>query len=164
MLAVLESLEGAAAPRLFVSYEEMLREPKAQCGRVFDFLDEHIAGDDESKDGPRDPARAARAVDAGLQHHESAAPFARAAGVTPEQRALDKLLARKLADPDAPFDPADYPLWPGWRDYLETIAAHKEAELAIGYKETHIREIRRSFSYRLGRAITKPFRLLGGGR
>jgi hypothetical protein len=162
MLAILGSLEGNAAPWLFVSYEEMLREPEAQCARVFAFLDANCPGGAEKNDAPRDPAAAAGAVDGGLRHHESPAPFGEAAGVTPEQKALDELLGRKLADPDAPFDPAGYPLWPGWHDYLATIAARKEAELTIGYKENHIREIRRSFSYRLGRALTKPFRLLGG--
>lgn len=164
MLAILECLEGNPAPRLFVSYEEMLREPEAQCVRVFAFLDENCPGDAESNDAPRDPATAADAVDTRLRHHESPGPFDEAAGVTPEQKALDALLACKLADPEAPFDPDVYPLWPGWHHYLETIAAHKGAELTIGYKETHIREIRRSFSYRLGRALTKPFRLLGGGK
>ena len=38
-----------------------------------------------------------------------------------EQKALYSFLRRKVTDPAEPFKAADFPIFPGWREYLQMI-------------------------------------------
>jgi len=156
VLAIMNHVHGKPHT-FFVSYEELLSDPTAQGIGICAFLDESCG----PRNGrPADAEKVAAAVDRSLNHGEGAHTLADAPDVTAEQKALHQFLLTKVADRSAAFDPAAYPLWPGWHEALRAFEDLKRANQIIDEKEAHMRRIRHSVSYRLGRALTKPFRLL----
>lgn len=155
MLAIMSHVQGKAQT-LFVSYEELLADPMAQGISLCAFLDEQCG---PRVGRPADMEKVAAAVDRSLDHGDRSDTIAEAPGATAEQRGLHAFLQRKVADRNAPFDPARYPLWPGWNEALRVLEQLKRANQIITEKDAHMRQIRHSLSYRLGRALTKPFRL-----
>jgi len=156
MLAIMSHVQ-AKPQALFVSYEELLADPMAQGIRLCAFLDEQCG---PRAGRPADMEKVAAAVDQSLDHGDRPDTIAEAPNATAEQKDLHAFLQRKVADRNADFDPARYPLWPGWNEALRTLEELKRANQIIAEKDAHTREIRHSVSYRLGRALTKPFRLL----
>lgn len=117
LLSVLRHTEGARY-RLFVSYEDLVRDPAGQCDRLARFL---TAAAGTPREAAARAARMARAVDRRLWRRASCPDLRDVPEATPEQVALYDLLRRKVADPDAPFDPDLYPLYPGWREMLANL-------------------------------------------
>jgi hypothetical protein len=115
MLSILRHTEGSKR-RLFVPYEELVEDSASQCARISRFLDAETGG------SGRERAEAmTQAVDRSLWRHNSETDFAEVEIATPEQKALYALMRRKVDDPDAPFDAADYPMYAGWREYLQNF-------------------------------------------
>lgn len=115
MLSILRHTEGSKR-RLFVPYEGLVEDSASQCARISRFLDSETGGS-----GRGGAEAMTQAVDRSLWRHKSETDFAEVEIATPEQKALYALMRRKVEDPDAPFDAADYPMYAGWREYLQNI-------------------------------------------
>jgi hypothetical protein len=118
MLLVVLRNTAASRAKLFISYERLLRSPREECRRLAAFLDAQYG---LSAGGAERVERMAEIVDPGLERQRAEALPADAPAVSDAQRRLYELLLAKLDDPDAAFDPADYPLAPGWREYLDNV-------------------------------------------
>lgn len=117
----------ASRRKIFVRYEELLRSPAEQCRRLAAFLDRECGA------AGRRPDRVeamAQAVAPELRKVRTETPLHEVWQATPEQRRLQELLVRKIDDPDLPFDEAAYPMYAGWREYLDNLrrfgAYHRE--------------------------------------
>ena len=117
MLSILRGVEGSRR-LLFVPYEELIKDPRGQSERICRFLDQETGtAHDECR-----VKRMLTAVDPDLWRNKSETDFSQIETATREQKALYDLLRRKVDDPYAPFDPGDYALYPGWREYLQNFA------------------------------------------
>ena len=105
--------------KIFIAYDQLLNNPTQECTRLSNFLDEHC--DKSSKD-------ARKRIDAMLprvaknqqhQHHQKA--LAEMPQATREQRALYDFLRVKIHYPSESFNADDFSLYPGWREYLESV-------------------------------------------
>lgn len=142
----------AGRPVIFIPYDGLLAAPQQHSRKLAAFLDEHC-GQAARSLPPDRVERMAEVADPGLQHVRPKVPFAEVPEATPEQKALYALLLRKVEDPTAEFDPELYPLFAGWKEYLQNLALM-----------THLMEqaspVLNSQLVRLVMAVTAPFRLL----
>ncbi len=101
-----------AQHKLFLGYEDIVRQPLAQAERLACFLN--------SRFGKRgSPIQAmADVVEPELWRNNCGAPFEGAAEATSEQKALYAFAKRKIDNPFEPFDVAKYPLPPGYLEFL----------------------------------------------
>jgi hypothetical protein len=127
----LEAVESTER-KIFIPYEELTADPEGQCGRLAAFLDRCYGMEGSDPDRVR---QMAAAVDPGLRRNRGAVPFDERAEATAEQKALYHFLQRKVADPALAFDRALYPMYPGWREYLQALnflgTVHMELEPAL---------------------------------
>jgi hypothetical protein len=128
MLTILRHTDGSKR-RLFVPYEELIQDPASQCVRICGFLDAET-GRDATGEGRAGVM--AQAVDRSLWRNKSETDFSQVEIAAPEQKALYGLMRRKVEDPDAPFDAAAYPLYAGWREYLQNFG-----EFQIFYERSY---------------------------
>ena len=117
MLCVLETLKGAPH-RLFFPYESLVASPREHCAKLCGFLDQHRGGAGLREDRLE---HMIAAVDPKLHHNSGQVDFSSRPEVTAAQKALYQFLLRKIDDPDLPFDPRDYPMYEGWREYQANI-------------------------------------------
>lgn len=158
MLAIVDHVDDRPEA-LLLSYEETLADPATQSLRIGAFLHDECG---PRAGRPADGETLAAAVDRTLDHGDLSDGIAGAADATAGQKALHAFLLDKVADPSLEFDAARYPMWPGWSESLRTLEELERAEKIIAEKDAHMRSMRHSASYRLGRALTKPLRLLLG--
>lgn|GEM_PF-751283 len=159
--SILGFTEGHPA-RLFVEYETLLQQPAEQCRRVIDFLEQHCGRPPAGSRTEAGAGAVAGTVNPRLRSQKSGVTFAEYADATAEQKELYAFVRKKADNPEEPFEPDRYPLWPGWRDYLATLNEVVRLQPYLKLPD-RIRELRKSRSFRIGRAITKPFRLLFPG-
>jgi len=117
MMSALENTQDCNS-KIFIPYEDLVNEPRKQCRRLCNFLsDEYLLErvDDDQLEF------VAGAVDAKLWRNRSSIPFTDVSIATEAQKALYQLLLEKVDDPNKPFDAARYPIYPGWREYLENL-------------------------------------------
>lgn len=117
MLDLLEYTE-LSKRKLFVEYEQLLREPQATCERLALFL-ERMYG--VTSDGAT--VRTMAAAIASDFAHPSNASIADIRQATREQRALYSFAKAKVLAPDEPFVTSDFALYPGWHEYLQCVHA-----------------------------------------
>ena len=103
--------------RLFLGYENIMRNPRAQAERVACFLN--------SKFGKRvSPIQMmVDAVEPQLWRNDCGTPFEQVAEATSEQKALYAFAKQKIDNPFEPFDVAKYPLSPGYLEFLNVQEA-----------------------------------------
>jgi hypothetical protein len=117
MLSILQATAERPAT-LFVEYEQLIHDPAATCVR----LDRWLAA--YCRVAPADPPRLAAMIDAvtpSLYHQRSSARTADAPLLTPEQQALYAVLSSKAQNATSVHDPAAFPLYAGWREYLQVV-------------------------------------------
>ena len=117
MMTLILKHTGDAAHRLFLGYEDILRQPREQAGRLSDFLDGQFG---------RRPSRSeamAEAVDCRLWRNDCGIPFEEVPEATDRQKALYAFLRRKIKHPSGPFDVGRYALPPGQLEFLNTQEA-----------------------------------------
>ena len=108
---------GDAAHRLFLGYEDIMRQPREQAGRLSDFLDGQFVG------RPSPAEAMAEAVDCRLWRNNCRIPFEEVPEATDRQKALYAFLTRKIKHPSEHFDVGRYPLTPGQLEFLNTQEA-----------------------------------------
>jgi hypothetical protein len=128
--------------RIFVDYQALTDDPACEIPRLASFLDECAGAGETSSETLRSMIEA---VSPNLHRQRARRPFSEEPLATPAQRALHEILQRAPEDPELPFDPADYPIYPGWREYLETVTELqdlKTGRAAATLEEKRIREER----------------------
>jgi hypothetical protein len=118
-LLILEHTEEIES-KIFVSYEELVQDPRQQAGRLCAFLDRHC---EVEASGETQIARMAEAVDPKLWHNQSQRPFSQVREATDAQKALYGFIERKIKDPLEKFERARYPMPPGWREFVKNKEA-----------------------------------------
>ena len=125
MTQILQHTEEAQH-RLFLSYEDIMRQPRTQAERLACFLNERF-------DKRAAPTQAmVDAVEPQLWRNNCDIPFEQVPEATSEQKALYAFAKRKIDNPFAPFDVTKYPLPPGYLEFLNVqealLKAYRELE------------------------------------
>jgi hypothetical protein len=105
--------------KVFMAFDQLTRNPWAECARLCRFLDEQTGGQSASP-AEKIEALAAR-VQSSEHHFHEARSLAEIAQTTREQRALYNFLRAKVLYPDEAFNQDDFALYPGWREYLQAV-------------------------------------------
>ena len=125
MTQILQHTEDAQH-RLFLSYEDIVRQPRVQAERLACFLN--------LKFGKRvSPIQVmVDTVEPELWRNDCGTPFEQVPEATSEQKALYTFARRKIDDPSAPFDVTKYPLPPGYLEFLNIqealLKTHRKTE------------------------------------
>ena len=116
MRLILQHTEDAQH-RIFLGYEDIIRNPRPQAERLADFLN--------SKFGKRVSSiqDMVNVVEPRLWRNDSGVPFEQVVEATPEQKALYTFVRQKIGNPFVPFDIAKYPLPPGYLEFLNVQEA-----------------------------------------
>jgi hypothetical protein len=134
MLSVLEDTEGAE--RYFIVYEQLVARPEEECRRLATFLSH------ATRTGEPDDARVAAmvsAVDPRLRRVRATMPFDDVEVATDAQKELYRFLLAKAADPTLPFEPRQYPFYPGWREHLDNLEILKSLYVQLHPSEAAVR-------------------------
>ena len=98
--------------RLFLSYEDIMRQPRVQAERLAEFLNSKF----ENQISPIQPI--VDAVDPRLWRNDCQMPFDQVPEATEAQKALYSFARQKIENPLEPFDITKYPLSPGYLEFL----------------------------------------------
>ena len=111
MMLILQHTEDTHH-RLFLGYEDIMRQPRAQAERLAYFLNSKFGKRGSPIQGMVD------AVEPALWRNDCGIPFEQVSEATAEQKALYAFVRRKIDNPLEPFDVAEYPLPPGYLEFL----------------------------------------------
>ncbi len=111
MIQILE--HTGSARRIFIAYEEVLREPRAQAQRLDAMLNSRFGNRVSRIDGMVD------VVNPRLCHHNCNIPFQCLPEATSEQKALYAFLQSLIVNPQQPFDKTAYSMPPGYLEFLK---------------------------------------------
>ena len=111
MTLILQHTEDAQH-RLFLGYEDIMREPCVQAKRLAEFLNSKF----ESRLSPIQAI--VDAVDPRLWHNNCRMPFDQVPEATEAQKSLYSFARQKIENPLEPFDITKYPLSPGYLEFL----------------------------------------------
>ena len=112
MMQILEHTEETTH-RLFVAYEEIIRNPCAQAQRLSAFLNSRFENRVLSVNEMVD------VVNPQLCHHNCNTPFQSLPEATCDQKALYAFVENMIDNPRAPFDKRAYPIPPGYLEFLK---------------------------------------------
>ncbi len=88
------------------------------------------------------------AVNPNLRSNASDGAFFSAPEVTEEQKNLYRYLRSRAQSLDEPLDPRVFEIYPGWRDYLQTLVTLNQVRNALMRKEQPlIAKIKRKLIY-----------------
>jgi hypothetical protein len=116
MASILENTEGA--PRILVRYEALVADPEGGARDLAANLDAAWGGDGTSAETL---AGMAAAIHPALRRNRVEEDFERSTYGTAVEKALSAYLDRLFRGDAGPFDGSRFPLYPGWREYLETV-------------------------------------------
>ena len=111
MMQILE--HTATACRLFIAYEDVLREPRAQAQSLDAFLNSRFGNRVSRLNEMVD------VVDSQLCHYNCNTSFQDAPMATCEQKALYAFVQSMIDNPQARFDRTAYPMPPGYLEFLK---------------------------------------------
>lgn len=118
MLSILSGTQ-ANPQKIFIAYDQLLKNPVQECTRLGHFLDEHCG---QSAAGSQQRIEAMLPQIAGNQRHfHYGKSLAEMEQATREQRALYNFLRVKTIYPEEAFQAEDFALYPGWREYLAAM-------------------------------------------
>ncbi len=118
MLNILSSIQESRH-KIFVSYEQLINNPLRECTRLCSFLDEQCGK--PAEEAQQRIETMLPHVAENQRHHHYGKALAEMAQATREQRALYNFLRVKIMYPDEAFQPDDFALYPGWREYLQAM-------------------------------------------
>jgi len=112
--------------RLFLGYEDIVCQPRAQAERLACFLNERFGKQAAPTQAMVD------GVESQLWRNNCGTPFEQVPEATSEQKALYTFAKRKIDNPLEPFDVTKYPLPPGHLEFLNVqealLKAYRELE------------------------------------
>lgn len=118
MLSVLEHTKHS--PRILLQYEALVSVPELGSRRLASELDEACGREATSRATLAAMAATARPA---LRRNRVEEDFTHSPVGTPTEKDLYAYAERLLLPDPEPFDAARFPLYPGWREYLETVVA-----------------------------------------
>ena len=118
MLNILSSTQESRH-KFFISYEQLINNPLWECTRLCQFLDEQ-SGKPAEEAQHRIEAMLPQVAE-NQRHHHYPKALAEMEQATREQRALYNFLRVKIMDPDEAYQQDDFALYPGWKEYLQTM-------------------------------------------
>lgn len=104
--------------KIFISYDQLIRQPERECARLCGFLDEQCGATDDPSERVQRMAGQVTAKDRHFTHPQTLAEIEAS---TREQRALFDFLRVKTMYPHESYHPGDFALYPGWLEYLQTM-------------------------------------------
>ena len=116
MTLILQHTEDAQH-RIFLSYEDIIRNPCMQAEKLTDFLNAKFGNQVSPIQAMVD------VVESQLWRNDCGVPFEQAAEATTQQKALYAFARRKIDNLFEPFDAAKYPLPPGYLEFLNVQEA-----------------------------------------
>ena len=117
LMSALENTQDCTR-KIFIRYEDLVNEPQKQCRRLFNFLSDEYRLK-RIDDGQLESILGT--VDSKSWRNRSSTPFNDVSIATESQKALYQFLLEKIDDPDKPFDATQYPIYPGWREYMGNL-------------------------------------------
>jgi hypothetical protein len=105
--------------KIFIAYDQLINNPLQECTRLGKFLDQNC--DKPSQDSHKRIQAMLPRVAKSQQHQHYEMSLAEMSQSTREQRALYNFLRVKILYPDETFNMDDFELYPGWREYLESV-------------------------------------------
>jgi len=118
MLNVLAFTENSRR-KLFIAYDQLIRNPRQESARLCDFLDIHCGVSSET--ASQRITQMSAQITAKQHHFQHPRSLAEVETTTREQRALFNFLRVKTIYPDEVFNNDDFAIYPGWMEYLQTI-------------------------------------------
>jgi hypothetical protein len=113
------SLTQNSPRKLFIAYDQLINNRLQECTRLCSYLDEYC--EISSRDSQERINAMLPRVAKVQQHQHYQKSLAEMPQSTREQRALYDFLRVKINYPDEAFNIADFELYPGWREYLESV-------------------------------------------
>ncbi|HKY55139.1 MAG TPA: sulfotransferase [Anaerolineales bacterium] len=105
--------------KIFIAYDQLINNPTEEVTRLCNFLDKNC--DKSSQDSQKRINAMLPRVAKSQQHQHYQRSLAEMPQATREQRALYDFLRVKILYPDESFNIDDFALYPGWREYLESV-------------------------------------------
>lgn len=105
--------------KLFISYDQLIQNPQQGCARLCNFLDTQCDVLLENSNQRVD--KMSEQITTRQHHFRYPQALAEVEVATREQRALFNFLRLKTIYPDEAFNQDDFAMYPGWREYLQTI-------------------------------------------
>ncbi len=105
--------------KFFIAYDQLINNPVQECTRLCDFLDKQCGK--SSQDSQKRINTMLPRVAKNQQHQEYRRYLAEMPQATREQRALYNFLRVKILYPGEAFNLDDFALYPGWREYLNSV-------------------------------------------
>jgi len=102
--------------KLFIAYDQLLKDPQTECTRLCAFLDEQCGVD--IKDQSIRIQSMTSQIESKKYHHQASDPLANVEASTVEQRALYNFLRVKTMYPNETFKAKDFALPPNWMEAL----------------------------------------------
>jgi len=118
LLTILSYTQSTPA-KIFIAYDQLIAHPLLECTRLCHFLNQQCeisSADFQSKLDAMLPQ-----VSKSQRHYHHQKSLAEMEQTTREQRALYNFLRLKTLYPDEAFNPDDFALYPGWREYLQSM-------------------------------------------
>ena len=116
MSLVLRNTEDTTS-KIFLSFERLMTDPTQEAQSLEMFLNAECGRTDS--DAVSYTAMA-EAVNPELWHNRSEMPFDEIPEATPQLKNLCRFVAGKIETPSEPFHPEDFPMPPGWRQFVVT--------------------------------------------
>ena len=118
MLQVLAFTQNSPR-KLFIAYDQLINNPLQECTRLCNYLDGNC---EVSSQDSHERINAMMPRVAKMQQHQHyQKSLAEMPQATREQRALYNFLRVKIHYPNEAFNINDFELYPGWREYLESV-------------------------------------------
>ena len=118
MLNVLTFTEKSRR-KLFIAYDQLIQNPQQECLRLGNFLDKQCQVLPETTSQRIN--KMSEQITAKQHHFQYPQALSEVEVTTREQRALFNYLRLKTLYPDETFNNADFAIYPGWMEYLQTI-------------------------------------------
>jgi hypothetical protein len=105
--------------KIFLAYDQLINNPDKECSRLLQFLDLQCSLPRESSEQRENRMRSAIAEN--QRHYDYKKSLAELEQATREQRALYNFLRVKTMYPDEAFKRDDFELYPGWKEFLQSL-------------------------------------------
>ena len=102
--------------KIFIPYEELVREPQRQAKRLYGFLNRNC---EVKMSGDIKIDVMAQTVNPKLWRNRSQIPFDQVHEATNEQKALYQFVESKIRNPLKKFEKAKYPMYAGWQEFVK---------------------------------------------
>ena len=107
--------------KIFLAYDQLINNPHKECARLAQFLDTQCSLTPENSEQREN--RMHSVVAKNQRHYEYKKSLAEIEEATKEQRGLYNFLRVKTIYPDEAFQRDDFELYPGWREFLQSLDA-----------------------------------------